>query len=151
MEKTIREKLRGMTKDELLQLIEALSCVSDIQQTIKMIVMPSEKMIEREYSSFCRWCASAANHPYSDQSVNQLYERSFLIRLGLDHMTPAFSATILLKMYRELSLYGDYDLDFFYDIGTECREALKEIVTEYGDSISEVQREKIMALVEEYE
>ena len=70
MKKDIKTKLEKLSKENLIDIISKLCEIPDVEKSLKLLVCPNKKDIERELSLFERWCNSVANNPCSEIAEN---------------------------------------------------------------------------------
>lgn len=64
MKKNLHQKLEKMTREQLLDFIDMLSESSAIEDTMQLLLCPTQKDINKAFRSFERWCESNAyGHP----------------------------------------------------------------------------------------
>lgn len=131
MNDKIKKELETYTKSQLIELLENLCKLTEGEQKLGLLVLPSLKLIQREASSFECWCRSYERNPESNRAVNQLYNISYAVFACIDRTEPRAGAKILYEMYRATELDFDYcDSDVLFDIRWEIKSHLTDIINQ---------------------
>lgn len=103
MKKDIKTKLEKLSKENLINIISKLCEIPDVEKSLKLLVCPTKKDIERELSSFERLYNSVANNPCSERAENGLYTSASLLWKAFDSLDANDAAKILYEMHDLLS------------------------------------------------
>ena len=119
MKKDIKTKLEKLSKENLINIISKLCEIPDVEKSLKLLVCPTKKDIERELSSFERWCNSVANNPCSERAENGLYTSASLLWKAIDSLDANDAAKILYEMRDLLSDITEFS-DAAMNIDCSC-------------------------------
>ena len=129
MKKDIKSKLDKLSKEELVDIINKLCEILDVEKTLKLLVSPTKKDIDRELSSFERWCNSVSNNPCSERAENGLYTSASLLWKAIDYLDVNTAARVLYEMYcitSDITDYSEVAVDINYDSCSLLSNLLKD-------------------------
>lgn len=150
MNKEIKTKLEKLSKDELIDIIDKLCEIPDVEKTLKLLVNPTKRDIDRELSSFGRWCNSVANNPCSEKAENGLYTSAFLLWRALDSVDVNTAARIIFEMYNLTSDITEYS-DAAVDINCDSCSLLYDLVKKHPNSFSKEEFDKYSYITDIYD
>ena len=119
MRKDIKSELDKLSKEELVDIINKPCEILDVEKTLKLLVSPTKKDIDRELSSFERWCNSVSNNPCSERAENGLYTSASLLWKAIDSLDANDAAKILYEMHDLLSDITEFS-EAAVDIDCNC-------------------------------
>lgn len=119
MKKEIKSKLEKLSKEELIDIINKLCEIPDVEKSLKLLVDPTKKDIDKELNSFERWCNSVANNPCSERAENGLYTSASLLWRAIDSVDINTTARVLYQMHKLLSEITEFS-DAAVDIDCSC-------------------------------
>ncbi len=143
MKKDIKTKLEKLSKENLINIISKLCEIPDVEKSLKLLVCPTKKDIERELSSFERWCNSVANNPCSERAENGLYTSASLLWTAIDSLDAKDAAKILYEMHDLLSDITEFS-DAAMDIDCSCCSDLEYLLENNSDSFSKEEKDRYM-------
>ena len=143
MKKDIKSKLDKLSKEELVDIINKLCEIPDVEKTLKLLISPTKKDIDRELSSFERWCNSVANNPCSERAENGLYTSASLLWKAIDSLDANDAAKILYEMHNLLSDITEFS-DAAVDIDCSCCSDLEYLLENNSDSFSKEEKDRYM-------
>ncbi len=143
MKKDIKTKLEKLSKENLINIISKLCEIPDVEKSLKLLVCPTKKDIERELSSFERWCNSVANNPCSERAENGLYTSASLLWKAIDSLDANDVARILYEMHNLLSDITEFS-DAAVDIDCRCCSDLEYLLENNSDSFSKEEKDRYM-------
>ena len=141
MKKDIETKLEKLSKENLIDIISKLREIPDVEKSLKLLVCPTKKDIDRELSSFERWCDSVANNPCSERAENGLYTSASLLRQAIDSLEVNDVAKILYEMHNLLSDITEVS-EAAVDIDCDCCSDLEYLLENNPDEFSKEERNK---------
>ena len=147
MKKDIETKLKDFSKEELVDIINKLCENPDVEKTLKLLVCPTKRDINRELHSFERWCNSLANNPCSERAENGLYTSASLLRQAIDSLEVNDVAKILYEMHNLLSDITEFS-EAAVDIDCDCCSDLEYLLENNPDEFSKEERNKYEYLFE---
>lgn len=150
MKKDIKSKLDKLSKEEIVDIINKLCEIPDVEKTLKLLVSPTKKDIDRELGSFERWCNSVANNPCSEKAENGLYTSAFLLWRAIDSVDVNTAARVLFEMYNLTSGITDYS-DVAVDINCESCSCLNDLLKEYHGNFSKDEIDKYTYITDIYD
>ncbi|MBR6634506.1 MAG: hypothetical protein IKL41_02630 [Clostridia bacterium] len=150
MNKEIKTKLEKLSKEELVDIINMICEIPDVEKTLKLLVSPTKKDIDRELSSFERWCNSVANNPCSEKAENGLYTSAFLLWRALDSVDVNTAARIIFEMYNLTSDITEYS-DVAVDINCYSCSLLYDLVKNHPNSFSKEEFDKYSYITDIYD
>ncbi len=150
MKKDIKSKLDKLSKEELVDIINKLCEIPDVEKTLKLLVSPTKKDIDRELSSFERWCNSVSNNPCSEKAENGLYTSAFLLWRAIDSVDVNTAARVLFEMYNLTSDITDYS-DVAVDINCESCSCLNDLLKEHHGIFSKDEIDKYTYITDIYD
>lgn len=143
MKKDIETKLEKFSKEELVDVINKLCEIPDVEKSLKLLVCPTKRDIDRELSSFERWCNSVANNPCSERAENGLYTSASLLSRAIDSLDTNDAARILYEMHNLLSDITEFS-DAAVDIDCNCCSDLEYLLENNSDSFSKEENDRYM-------
>ncbi len=136
MDNKLKLKIDSLSKEELIKLITDLCQDGEIAKTVKMIIEPTERDIDRLLSSFGRWCNSFGNGSRTDRTYNNLYSISSQLLEASEKIGAKKSAETAYAIYRECEELLEYDDDAIVDIMYNARERLSNILSSRKDDFT---------------
>ena len=143
MKKDIETKLEKFSKEELVDVINKLCEIPDVEKSLKLLVCPAKRDIDRELSSFERWCNSVANNPCSERAENGLYTSASLLWRAIGSLDANDVARILYEMHNLLSDITEFS-DAAVDIDCSCCSDLEYLLENNSDSFSKEEKDRYM-------
>ena len=143
MKKDIETKLEKFSKEELVDVINKLCEIPDVEKSLKLLVCPTKRDIDRELSSFERWCNSVANNPCSERAENGLYTSASLLWRAICSLDANDVARILYEMHNLLSDITEFS-DAAVDIDCSCCFDLEYLLENNSDSFSKEEKDRYM-------
>ena len=147
MKKDIETKLKNFSKEELVDIINKLCEIPDVEKSLKLLVCPTKKDIDRELSSFERWCDSVANNPCSERAENGLYTSASLLWKAITLLDVNSAASILYDMHNLLSDITEFS-EIAVDIDCDCCSDLEFFLKNNMDKFSEEEKNRYDYLFE---
>ena len=147
MKKDIETKLEKLSKENLIDIISKLCEIPDVEKSLKLLVCPTKKDIDRELSSFERWCDSVANNPCSERAENGLYTSASLLRQAIDSLEVNDVAKILYEMHNLLSDITEFS-EAAVDIDCDCCSDLEYLLENNPDEFSKEEKNRYEYLFE---
>ena len=147
MKKDIETKLKNFSKEELVAIINTLCENPDVEKTLKLLVCPTKRDINKELHSFERWCYSVANNPCSERAENGLYTSASLLRQAIDSLEVNDVAKILYEMHNLLSNITEFS-EAAMEIGCDCCSDLEYLLENNPDEFSKEEKSKYEYLFE---
>ena len=147
MKKDIKTKLEKLSKENLIDIISKLCEIPDVEKSLKLLVCPTKKDIERELSSFERWCNSVANNPCSERAENGLYTSASLLWKAIDSLDANDAAKILYEMHDLLSDITEFS-EAAVDIDCSCCSDLEFLLKNNLGEFSEEDKNRYEYLFE---
>lgn len=135
MKKDINTKLEKLSKEELIDIINKLCVIPDVEKSLKLLLCPTKRDIDKELSSFERWCNSVANNPCSEKAENGLYTSASLLWRAVDSLDANDTAKILYEMHNLLSNITEFS-DAAVDIDCSCCSDLEFLLENNADDFS---------------
>ncbi len=143
MKKDIKSKLDKLSKENLIDIISKLCELPDVEKSLKLLVCPTKKDIDRELSSFERWRNSVANNPYSQRVESGLYTSASLLWRAVDSVDANTAARILYEMHKLLSDITEFS-DTAVDIDCSCCLDLAYLLENNADEFSKEEIDRYM-------
>lgn len=138
MNNELKRKIESLSKEELIKLITNLCQDDEISKTVKMIIEPTERDVDRLLSSFGRWCNSFGNGSRTERTYNNLYGISSQLLKASEKIGTKKSAETACAIYRECEELSKNDDDAIVDIMYGAREQLSNILAlQKGDFTAE--------------
>ena len=147
MKKDIETKLENFSKEELVDIINKLCEIPDVEKSLKLLVCPTKKDIDRKLRLFERWCNSIANNPCSERAVNGLYTSASLLWKALDSLDTNDAAKILYEMHNLLSDITEFS-EIAVDIDCDCCSDLEYLLGNNPGEFSKEEKNKYEYLFE---
>ena len=147
MKKDVETKLKYFSKEELIDIINKLCENHDVEKTLKLLVCPTKRDINRELNSFERWCDSVANNPCSERAETGLYTSASLLRKAIDSLDANDVAKILYEMHNLLSDITEFS-EVAVDIDCDCCSDLEYLLENNPGEFSEKEKNKYEYLFE---
>lgn len=136
MKKNLHQKLEKMTREQLLDFIDMLSESSAIENTMQLLLCPTQKDINKAFRSFERWCESNAyGHP-TVKKEDGLAEATYVLLYALSNCDPKTQAAKLYQMIHALHEIIDF-CEPAYEICYDCKQQLHELLVSHPESYSE--------------
>lgn len=129
MKNELKTKIESLSKAELIQLITDLCQDDEIAKTVKVMIEPTERDVDRLLSSFGRWCNSFGNGSRTERTYNNLYSISSLLYKVSEKIGTKKSAEVSYAIYRECEDLLEYEDDAIVDIMYDARQRLSDILT----------------------
>ena len=149
MDNELKIKIKSLSKDELVDLIDNLCRDDEIEKSVKLTISPSERDIDRLLSSFGRWCNSFGNGSHSDRTYNNLYSISSLLLKASEKIGAKKSAEVSYIIYRECEDLSEYYDDAIFDIMYSARERLSSILDSKKDDFTAEEISKYSYAIED--
>lgn len=146
MKKEIKSKLEKLSKEELIDIINKLCEIPDVEKSLKLLVNPTKKDIDKELSSFERWCNSVANNPCSERAENGLYTSSSLLWQAIDSVDINAAARVLYQMHNLLSEITEFS-DAAVDIDCSCCSDLAYLLENNADNFSKEEKDRYVYII----
>lgn len=150
MKKDINTKLEKLSKEELIDIINKLCEIPDVEKSLKLLLCPTKRDVERELGSFERWCNSVANNPCSERAENGLYTSASLLWRAVDSLDVNDAAKILYEMHNLLSDITEFS-DAAVDIDCSCCSDLYDLIRNQPNSFSEDDTKKYKYITDIYD
>lgn len=147
MKKEIKSKLEKLSKGELIDIINKLCEIPDVDKSLKLLVSPTKRDIDRELSSFERWCNSVANNPYSERAENGLYTSASLLWRAIDSVDVNTAARVLYQMHKLLSEITEFS-DAAVDIDCSCCSDLAYLLENNADVFSKEDKDRYEYIID---
>lgn len=147
MKKDINTKLEKLSKEELIDIINKLCVIPDVEKSLKLLLCPTKRDIDKELSSFERWCNSVANNPCSEKAENGLYTSASLLWRAVDSLDAKTAAGVLYEMHNLTSDITEFS-DAAVDIDCSCCSDLEYLLENNSDSFSKEEKYRYEYLVE---
>lgn len=147
MKKDINTKLEKLSKEELIDIINKLCVIPDVEKSLKLLLCPTKRDIDKELSSFERWCNSVANNPCSEKAENGLYTSASLLWRAIDSVDINAAARVLYQMHNLLSEITDFS-DAAVDIDCSCCSDLAYLLENNADNFSKEEKDRYKYLFE---
>lgn len=135
MKKDINTNLEKLSKEELIDIISKLCEIPDVGKSLKLLVCPTKRDIDRELSSFERWCNSVANNPCSERAENGLYTSASLLWRAVNSLDAKTAAEVLYEMHKLASDITEFS-DAAADIDCSCCSDLAYLLENNTDVFS---------------
>ncbi len=135
MKKDINTKLEKLSKEELIDIINKLCVIPDVEKSLKLLLCPTKRDIDKELSSFERWCNSVANNPCSEKAENGLYTSASLLWRAVDSLDAKTAAGVLYEMHNLTSDITEFS-DAAVDIDCSCCSDLEFLLENNADDFS---------------
>lgn len=143
MKEDIKGNLENFSKEELIDIINKLCEIPDVEKSLKLLVCPTKRDINRELSSFERWCNSVANNPCSERAENGLYTSASLLWKAIDSLDINTAAKVLYEMHNLLSDITEFS-DVAVDIDCSCCSDLEYLLKNNSDGFSKEEIDRYM-------
>lgn len=143
MKEDIKGNLEKFSKEELFDIINKLCEIPDVEKSLKLLVCPTKRDINRELSSFERWCNSVANNPCSERAENGLYTSASLLWKAIDSLDINTAAKVLYEMHNLLSDITEFS-DVAVDIDCSCCSDLEYLLKNNSDGFSKEEIDRYM-------
>lgn len=147
MKKDINTKLEKLSKEELIDIINKLCVIPDVEKSLKLLLCPTKRDIDKELSSFERWCNSVANNPCSEKAENGLYTSASLLWRAVDSLDAKTAAGVLYEMHNLTSDITEFS-DAAVDIDCSCCSDLEFLLKNNLGDFSEEEKNKYKYLFE---
>ena len=147
MRKDIKSELEKLSKEELVDIINKLCEIPDVEKSLKLLVCPTYKDIDRELSSFGRWCNSVANNPCSERVENGLYTSASLLWKAIDSLVINDAARVLYEMHNLLSDITEFS-EAAVDIDCNCCSDLEYLLKNNSNYFLEEEKNRYEYLFE---
>lgn len=147
MKKDINTKLEKLSKEELIDIINKLCVIPDVEKSLKLLLCPTKRDIDKELSSFERWCNSVANNPCSEKAENGLYTSASLLWRAVDSLDAKTAAGVLYEMHNLTSDITEFS-DAAVDIDCSCCSDLEFLLKNNLGDFSEEEKDKYKYLFE---
>lgn len=147
MKKDINTKLEKLSKEELIDIINKLCEIPDVEKSLKLLLCPTKRDIDKELSSFERWCNSVANNPCSEKAENGLYTSASLLWRAVDSLDAKTAAGVLYEMHNLTSDITEFS-DAAVDIDCSCCSDLEFLLKNNLGDFSEEEKDKYKYLFE---
>lgn len=150
MQKDLKDRLKNLSKDNLISILDILCYVPEFEKSLKLLVNPSKRDIERTLSSFERWCNSVASNPCSEKSENGLYTTASMLLKSLEYTDVKTTADVVHQMYELTEEIVEYS-DIACDINCECSNYLNNIIENNTEAFAERELKKYKHITDIYD
>ena len=147
MKKDVKLKLDTLSKEDLVDIINKLCEIPDVEKSLKLLICPTKRDIERELSSFERLCNSVANNPCSERAETGLYTSASLLWRAIDSLDVNNAAKILYEMHDLLSDITEFS-DAAVDIDCGCCSDLEFLLKNNLGDFSKEEKDRYEYLFE---
>ena len=149
MNNELKRKIESLSKEELIKLITNLCQDDEISKTVKMIIEPTERDVDRLLSSFGRWCNSFGNGSRTERTYNNLYSISSQLLKASEKIGTKKSAETAYAIYRECEELSEYDDDAIVDIMYNALGRLSDILKIRGNEFTAEEIRKYSCVIED--
>lgn len=149
MNNELKRKIESLSKEELINLITNLCQDDEISKTVKMIIEPTERDVDRLLSSFGRWCNSFGNGSRTERTYNNLYGISSLLLKASEKIGAKKSAEVSYTICRECEDLSEYYDDAIFDIMYNALGRLSDILKTRRNEFTAEESRKYSYVIED--
>ena len=144
----MKEKLKKLSREQLLDLLETLCGISEAQNMLKLMVSPSKRDIDRALDKFCARCEIFICNSCNMRDYDRLCAALEPLYAAYKYADAKTSAYIIYGIHSALYDNGLLDQEYS-DIMVDFLGDLESILKASPDVFTEEERQRYLALVQE--